>query len=217
VRRALLFSAILALALTTVALATQASNYAMTRNAVATGGQRAASAQYAAAYVVGQPIIGTSSSADYQACYGFGCAQTAMRPSRAYLPLITHSVVTQRDAFEPDDTTAQAKSITTDGQLQTRNFYPIGDVDWVRLPIGPGTYVIATNISNNLYPDTVLALYAANGLTPLATNDDCTAYTRASCLTYTSSVSTTLYLKVSPYDAASIGVNSWYGLAVVKQ
>ena len=126
-------------------------------------------------------------------------------------------MITQRDAFEPDDSIAQAKVITTDGVLQTRNFYPAGDVDWVRLPIGPGTYVIATNISNNLYPDTVLALYAANGLTPLATNDDCTNLTRASCLTYTSSVSTTLYLKVSPYDASSVGVNSWYGLAVVKQ
>jgi hypothetical protein len=217
VRRALLFSAILALAVTTVAFASQASNYAMTRNAVAAGGQRAASAQYAAAYVVGQPIIGTSRSADYQACYGFGCAQTAARSSRSYLPLITHSVITQRDAFEPDDSSTQAKVITTDGVLQTRNFYPGGDVDWVRLPIGPGTYVIATNVSNNLYPDTVLALYAANGVTQLAINDDCTNFTRASCLTYTSSVSTTLYLKVSPYDASSVGVDSWYGLAVVKQ
>jgi hypothetical protein len=63
----------------------------------------------------------------------------------------------------------------------------------------------------------VLALYAANGITPLAINDDCTNLTRASCLTYTSTVSITLYLKVSPYDASSVGVNSWYGLAVVKQ
>jgi hypothetical protein len=59
------------------------------------------------------------------------------------------------------------------GVLQTRNFYPAGDVDWVRLPIGPGTYVVATNVSNNLYPDTVLTLYAANGFTQVAINDDC--------------------------------------------
>ncbi len=59
-------------------------------------------------------------------------------------------------------------------------------------------------------------LYASNGLTQLAFND-CTGFTRASCLTYVSSVATTLYLKVWPYDATSIGVDSWYGLAVVKQ
>jgi hypothetical protein len=182
-RKALIISVFLVLAVTIVALASQASNYSLISNVVAAGGQRAASTQYAAAYVVGQPIIGTSSNADYQACYGFGCAQAGARPSRLFLPLITRSIITQRDAYEPDDTVAQAKSITTDGVLQTRNFYPAGDVDWVRLPIGPGTYVIATNVSNNLYPDTVLTLYAANGLTQLTINDDCTNLTRASCLT----------------------------------
>lgn len=141
----------------------------------------------------------------------------AAPPARFFLPLVSRTVFTQRDAFEPDDTVAQAKSITTDGVLQMRNFYPAGDVDWVRLPVEPGTYIIATNVSNNLYPDTVLTLYAANGTTPVASNDDCTGLTRASCLTYTSSVSTTLYLKVTPYDASSVGVDSWYGLAVVRQ
>ncbi len=212
-----MISALLALAIATVALAGQTSNYSMTSNGVTAGGQRAASKQYVAAYVVGQPIIGTSSSANYQACYGFGCAQMPTRPARIYMPLIAHSVSTQRDAFEPDDTVAQAKSITIDGVPQQHNFYPAGDVDWVRFDVGPGTYAIATSVSNNVYPDTVLTLYAANGTTPLASNDDCTGYTRASCLTYTSSISTTLYLQVSPYDASSVGVDSWYGLAVVKQ
>jgi hypothetical protein len=215
--KALFISAFLVLVVTTVALASQSSNYSMVSNVTASGGQRAASTPYVAAYVVGQPIIGTSTSANYQACYGFACAQAAARGSRLYLPLITRSTNSQRDAFEPDDVVAQAKSITTDGALQTRNFYPVGDVDWVRLPVEPGTYVIATNVSNNLYPDTVLTLYAANGVTQLAINDDCTNLTRASCLTYASSVSATLYLKVSPYNASSVGVDSWYGLAVVRQ
>ena len=216
-RKAMIIAALLALGVTTVALASQSSNYALTSHAVAAGGRRAGSTHYVAAYVIGQPIIGTGSSADYRACYGFGCAQRTIGPARIYLPVISHGTNSQRDVFEPDDSVAQAKSITTDGVMQTRNFYPSGDVDWVRLPIGPGTYVIATNVSNNLYPDTLVTLYAANGMTPLASNDDCTGYTRASCLTYNSSVSTTLYLKVSPYDASSAGTDSWYGLAVVKQ
>ena len=216
-RKALVFSVLLAMVVTAVAVASQSSNYALTSHAVAAGGRRAGSTHYVAAYVVGQPIIGTGSSADYQACYGFGCAQRATGPTRIYLPLIAHSLNSQRDTFEPDDSIAQAKSITTDGVLQTRNFYPAGDVDWVWFDVGPGSYAIATNVSNNLYPDTLVTLYAANGMTPLASNDDCTGYTRASCLTYTSSVSTTLYLKVSPYDASSVGADSWYGLAVVRQ
>jgi hypothetical protein len=216
-KRALFISAVVALTITAVAFASQASNYAITSDVVAVGGRYAVSPQYSAVYVVGQPIVGTGRSADYMACYGFGCAQMVARPARIFLPLVSHTVFTHRDTFEPDDSIAQAKSITSDGVVQTRNFYPTGDVDWVRLPVEPGTYVVATNVSNNLYPDTVLALYAANGVTQLAINDDCTNLTRASCLTYTSSVSTTLYLKVSPYDASSVGVDSWYGLAVVRQ
>jgi hypothetical protein len=141
-------------------------------------------------------------------------ASIVFKPSS---PVGSHGTNSQRDTFEPDDSIAQAKRITADGVLQTRNFYPAGDVDWVRLPVGSGAYVIATNVNNNLYPDTVLTLYAANGSTPLASNDDCTGLTRASCLTYTSSVSTTLYLKVTPYGASSVGVDSWYGFAVVRQ
>jgi hypothetical protein len=89
-------------------------------------------------------------------------------------------------------------------------------VDWVRFDVGPGTYLIATSVNNNLYPDTMVALYANDGVTQLAFNDDCTGFTRASCLTYPSSVSTTLYLKVWTYDATSIGADSWYSLSVVK-
>ena len=65
--------------------------------------------------------------------------------------------------FEPDDVLSEAQAVPSDGSVQTRNFYPAGDVDWVRLVIGPGTYVIATSVSNNLYPDTMIALYASNG------------------------------------------------------
>jgi hypothetical protein len=123
-KKALIIGVFLALVVTTVALASQASNYLMTSTVVAAGGQRAVSTQYSLAYVVGQPIIGTGRSANYQACYGFGCAQTTPRPARIYLPLITRSTNSQRDAYEPDDSIAQAKLITADGVLQTRNFYP---------------------------------------------------------------------------------------------
>ncbi len=205
------------LVVATTAVASQSINYALSKQTTIAASQRASSAQYAAAYVVGQPIAGAGTSANYSTCYGIGCTSTATRPTRFYLPLVIRNETSQRDAFEPDDLLAQARAITTDGSLQTRNFYPADDVDWVRLEVGPGTYLIATGVANNLYPDTVMALYANDGVTQLALNDDCTGFTRASCLAYASSLSTTLYLKLWPYDATSIGPDSWYGLSVVKQ
>lgn len=205
------------LVVATTAVASQSINYALSKQTTTAAAQRAASSQYVAVYVLGQPNVGVGTSVNYSTCYGTGCVLTGVQISRTYLPLIGRTETSLRDVFEPDDTLAQAKAIAPDTPSQTRNFYPASDVDWVRLAIGPGTYVIATSVTNNLYPDTVMALYASDGVTQLAFNDDCTGFTRASCLTYVSSMSTTLYLKVWPYDATSIGADSWYGLAVVRQ
>ena len=202
---------------TVTVVASQSINYVLSRQVTTAASQRAASPQYAVSYTLGQPIVGAGTSTNYSTCYGAGCGLTAVQITRAYLPLIGRNAMSLRDAFEPDDTRAQAKVIMPDGSLQTRNFYPADDVDWVRFDIGPGTYLIATSVANSLYPDTVMALYAGNGFTEVAFNDDCTGFTRASCLTYTSSVSATLYLKLWPYDATSIGPDSWYGLSVVRQ
>lgn len=212
-------------AVVATALPGSVSSYQLVRWALGPNSQTAVSAQYTLAEVIGQPVIGRAASATYGACYGYRCGLAAI-PSAIvpghrliYLPVMVRNVAaaSQRDAFEPDDTFTEAHPIAPDGSVQRRNFYPAGDVDWVRLSIGPGTYVIATSLGDSLYPDTIMALYASNGLTQLAFNDDCTGFTRASCLTYTSSVSATLYLKLWPYDATSIGPDSWYGLSVVRQ
>lgn len=215
-RKAIASSVLLALAAVSVAVAGQSMTYALSGQTTATS-RYSASADYALAYAVGQSVVGSGTSVNYAACYGVGCRFVSARIARAYLPLIGRNETRLGDAFEPDDTLLQAKAITPGDPSQTRNFYPAGDVDWVRLAIGPGTYVIATSVSNNLYPDTMVALYATDGVTQIAFNDDCTGFTRASCLTYTLSVSATLYLKVWPYDDTSIGVDSWYGLAVGRQ
>ncbi len=205
------------LALASTALAGSSANDVSLRQAIGPNSQSAVSPQYALAEEIGQPVIGRASSATYAACYGLRCGTLAPSIHTLYFPVVFRNHDPSADRYEPDDTAQQAKPIAADGNMQQHNFYPAGDVDWVRFDTGPGTYVIATTVSNNVYPDTVLTLYAENGITPLASNDDCTGYTRASCLTYSSSVSTTLYLKVSPYDGSSVGPDSWYGLTVVKQ
>ncbi len=133
---------------------------------------------------------------------------------QAFLPLVFRDYDPARDAYEPDDTVAQAKPIQI-GEVQHHNFYPANDVDWVRLDATPGTYLINTlNLAANT--DTILRLYASNGVTPLALNDDCTSATRASCLTWTATTSGTLYIQIAPYDANSIGPDRTYDLTVVR-
>jgi hypothetical protein len=134
---------------------------------------------------------------------------------QAFLPLVYRNYDPARDAFEPDDTFAQARLIQID-EVQHHNFYPANDVDWIRLDTTPGTYLINTlNLTANT--DTVLRLYASNGVTKLAENDDCSATTRASCLTWQVTSGGTLYLQIAPYDQTSSGAEQWYDVTVVKQ
>jgi len=134
---------------------------------------------------------------------------------RIYLPILVRNFDPNVDRYEPDNVYSEAKSISVDGTLQHRNFYPVNDVDWARLDVTPGTYILTTS-GLSLNTDTVLRLYASNGVTQLALNDDCSLTTRASCLTWTVSAATTLYLQVTPYNAQSVGPDRWYDLAVVK-
>ena len=71
--------------------------------------------------------------------------------------------------FEPDDTPAQAKSIT-DGVTQSRSIVPGTDVDWIRFQI-PATAAVILETSGPLPSDTYMSLFRGN-LTPLEFNDD---------------------------------------------
>ncbi len=134
---------------------------------------------------------------------------------KVWLPLIFRNFDPARDRYEEDTPYSAAPSILSDGSLQHRNFYPANDVDWARLDVPAGTYLINTSgLAANT--DTVLRLYASNGVTQLAENDDCTPYTRASCLTWTTTTSTTLYIRIAPYNSQSIGSDRWYDLTVVR-
>jgi hypothetical protein len=134
---------------------------------------------------------------------------------QVFLPLVYRNYDPARDAFEPDDTFAQARPIQID-EVQHHNFYPANDVDWIRLDTTPGTYLINTlNLAANT--DTVLRLYASNGVTKLAENDDCSATTRASCLAWQVTTGGTLYLLIAPYDQTSSGSEQRYDVTVVKQ
>ncbi|HKZ86624.1 MAG TPA: Ig-like domain-containing protein [Anaerolineae bacterium] len=123
------------------------------------------------------------------------------------------------DPYEVNDTPAQAKAIQP-GETQRHAILQPGDVDWVRLDVEPGVYVISTanlaQMSGN-YMDTVLRLYAADGTTLLGYNDDCPGAGIASCITWTASTNSMLYIQVKNYFSQRGGREFTYDLRVLRQ
>jgi LPXTG-site transpeptidase (sortase) family protein len=83
------------------------------------------------------------------------------------------------DIYEPDNNYTQAKTISTDGIPQSHNNHPSTDEDWVTFhAIGGDQYEIGTLLTNDINQgdtaanDTLLYLYAPDGVTQLAFNDD---------------------------------------------
>ncbi len=80
------------------------------------------------------------------------------------------------DLYEPDNDRASATIITTDGISQTHNFDTLEDSDWLKFEAKAGAlyWVETFNLGSN--SDTILWLYAADGVTALAYNDDVALY-----------------------------------------
>lgn len=73
------------------------------------------------------------------------------------------------DAYEPDNSRAEAKPLPLDGTVQERSFHAPGDSDWVSFR-GEANQQIRLSTRGNC--DTYLTLYAPNGVTVLAEDDD---------------------------------------------
>ncbi|HFD38727.1 MAG TPA: hypothetical protein ENJ31_02585, partial [Anaerolineae bacterium] len=119
----------------------------------------------------------------------------------------------QPDSFEADDTAASASTLTVDGDPQTHNTCPAGDVDWARFTAAAGiTYSLET-----LHPaaqaDTYLCLYQADGSTQIACDDD-SGPAKASRLIWQAPASGDYLLQVRHYRADVAGPDTQYDLAV---
>ena len=93
-------------------------------------------------------------------------------PTQAATPTPTATPLCNADGFEPDNVAAQAKLINTAGLSQGHNICPDGDKDWMMFAVdAPGQLTMETR---NLIggTDTMLYLYAPDGETVLAFNDD---------------------------------------------
>jgi len=99
------------------------------------------------------------------------------------------------DAFEQDDGVAQARSVVAGSPSGHRTFYGAGDDDWIVVAVQGGSpYTFETlNLTNGA--DTRLDLYASNGVTLLANNDNAPGGGPESRIDYMPAQTSVVYLR----------------------
>lgn len=131
--------------------------------------------------------------------------QNALIPN--YTLSLTEAGTSAGDAYESDNTISTAKGIVA-GETQSHSIHTSGDVDWVKIrPIQTGTYQIQTSGDGDLKLD----LYASNGTTLLATDDDSGVGLNAR-LGYVLNANTDYYIKAYTYNTSTLIDN--YGLSI---
>ncbi len=103
------------------------------------------------------------------------------------------------DAYEPDDTIAQARSFTVNGAGQNRNFHTPTDPDWVSFTASAGTTYTIYTYNLGAEADTVLELYNSAG-SLIAYNDD-SGGGFASRIVWTAPASGSYFVKIRPYGS----------------
>ncbi len=120
------------------------------------------------------------------------------------------------DAYEPDNSRAQAHPITVDGVPQTHTIHTALDEDWVSFQAEAGkTYIIRTlNLAASV--DTLLSVYTSDGIRD-AVNDDDPASPPASRIDYVPAVSGTYYARVGDYNPGFGACDASYQISIEVQ
>ncbi|NOZ71089.1 MAG: hypothetical protein GXP38_04125 [Chloroflexi bacterium] len=119
-------------------------------------------------------------------------------PTATSTPTLTPTICAP-DAYEPDDSAAQAGLAPIGGPLQSHNFHQPGDVDWIRFDAIAGRYYEVWT-ENLVGSDTILYLIDVDGQTILAQNDDDPGHGLASRINWKASTTGTYYVRVEEYN-----------------
>lgn len=125
------------------------------------------------------------------------------------------NVVQCPDAFEPDNSVAQARQFAV-GSLESRAFCVPGDQDWVTFDGVAGNAYRIETLNLSAGNDTFVELYAADGTTLLASNDDSNG-TFASTVDHTATTTGPYRVKVRHYSSAAGSPDLTYDLRVSRQ
>ena len=121
---------------------------------------------------------------------------------------------TPPDAYEVDDTRANARWIIPDRPMQMRTFYAQGDRDWVKFYAAAGiTYTLMTTNTGG-HADTVLYLYDRDGTTLITSNDDDPNRWPASRIDWRPTTGGFYWAKVEHWDPWAYGCTTGYGLSI---
>jgi hypothetical protein len=130
-----------------------------------------------------------------------------------FVPMVTGDYTPAgADAYEPDDSPGQASPIATDGTPQRHTFHVADDEDWVYFSVVDGQQYTIETSSLGSSCDTVMQLYAADGTTVLASDDD-GGSGLASRIVWTAGETSTYYVRVYHYSGYG-GHNTQYDLSV---
>lgn len=117
------------------------------------------------------------------------------------------------DTYEEDDASTQAKDLALGAPQTNHNFCPSSDEDWVKFNVEANkTYVLQTE-NLGFASDTLLTLFAADGATQIAENDDY-GYVRASRIVWKPSASGVNLARVRHHNIVANGPNTQYDIAL---
>jgi len=118
------------------------------------------------------------------------------------------------DAYENDDGGfAGANWINSS---QPHNFDRLNDEDWVKFDAVAGQEYLITTHDLDMYADTYLYLYAPDGTTMLAANDDYST-SLASQIAWTAPDDGTYYVKVQQWNPHRAGCGTSYTLSIASE
>lgn len=129
-------------------------------------------------------------------------------------PTVPPSVpISGADAYEPDDTLADAREIATDATPQPHNLHTEGDHDYLYFDASEGHVYTIDTLGLGAEIDTIIYLYDDQEQ-ELARNDDGTEGALASRIVWIAPSSGTYYVMVRDLSEDSSGPNASYSISV---
>ncbi len=115
------------------------------------------------------------------------------------------------DAYEPDDTCAQASVLETNGAVQAHNFYQPDDEDWAWFDVVTDTTYTILASEAETFADVELDLYDNCAASPIYT--DTNPLGTDARIVFTSAFSGTVWVQARNYDGQLYGDQTGYNLS----